>query len=404
MPRAADAASAARRPLQVLVVDDSAVVRQMMTAVLGGARGITVAVAADPFIAMEKMRQARPDVIVLDLEMPRMDGLSFLRKIMAEDPIPVVVCSGLGGRGTEAALRALDEGAVEVVAKPKLGIKDFLQDSATLLSDAVRAAARARIRPRGMPERVAERESLRRSSEGASEGFDAAPPRSMATAEVSEAVSAAHPGLRLTTDKVIAIGASTGGTEALRELLTALPPDAPGLVIVQHMPEVFTAAFARRLDELCRIEVREASNGDRVIEGRALVAPGNRHTVLCRSGAHYAVEVSDGPLVSRHRPSVDVLFQSVARAAGPNAIGVILTGMGDDGADGLLDMRRAGAHTIAQDEASCVVFGMPKEAIARGAVEDVLALQRMPEALLASARGHRRRPAPNVIRDPRKEC
>jgi two-component system chemotaxis response regulator CheB len=209
--------------------------------------------------------------------------------------------------------------------------------------------------------------------------------------------------LRLTTDKVIAIGASTGGTEALRELLTALPPDAPGLVIVQHMPEMFTAAFARRLNELCRVEVREASNGDRVIEGRALIAPGNRHTLLRRSGAHYTVEVSDGPLVSRHRPSVDILFQSVARAAGPNAIGVILTGMGDDGADGLLDMRRAGAHTIAQDEASCVVFGMPKEAIARGAAEDVLALQRIPVALLSGARGLRRRPAPDVIQGPSKE-
>jgi len=376
MLRAANASAASRRPLHVLVVDDSAVVRQMMTAVLGGARGMTVAVAADPFIAMEKMKQARPDVMVLDLEMPRMDGLSFLRKIMAEDPIPVVVCSGLGGRGTEAAMRALDEGAVEVVAKPKLGIKDFLQDSATLLSDAVRAAAQARMRPRGVPERQA---------------------------PVGEAVSAARPALRLTSDKVVAIGASTGGTEALRELLMALPPDAPGLVIVQHMPELFTAAFARRLNDLCRVEVREAANGDRVIEGRALIAPGNRHTRLRRSGAHYTVEVSDGPLVSRHRPSVDVLFQSVARAAGPNAIGVILTGMGDDGADGLLDMHRAGAVTIAQDEASCVVFGMPKEAIARGAVEDVLALQRIPEALLAGARGLRRRPAPDVIRNPRKE-
>ncbi len=440
----------------MLVVDDSAVVRQMMAAVLGGARGMTVAVAADPFIAMEKMKRARPDVIVLDLEMPRMDGLSFLRKIMAEDPIPVVVCSGLGGRGTEAALRALDEGAVEVVAKPKLGIKDFLQDSATLLSDAVRAAAQARIRPRGVPERAAEPDSppcggrLRPSGEGGWGGCDGSarsqatgasgagftPMRGQAPAQRaggsggcdgstrSQATGASGAGftpaqragglggateappssmLRLTTDKVVAVGASTGGTEALRALLTALPPDAPGLVIVQHMPEMFTAAFARRLNELCRVEVREASNGDRVIEGRALIAPGNRHTVLCRSGAHYAVEVSDGPLVSRHRPSVDVLFQSVARAAGPNAIGVILTGMGDDGADGLLDMRRAGAHTIAQDEASCVVFGMPKEAIARGAVEDVLALQRIPEALLAGARGLRRRPAPNVIRDPRKE-
>lgn len=348
------------RPLHVLVVDDSAVVRQALTAILGGTRGMTVATASDPLIAMDKMRQRRPDVIVLDLEMPRMDGLSFLRKLMAEDPIPVVVCSGLAGHGTEAALRAVEEGAVDVIAKPKLAVRGFLEESAVLLVDAVRGAAQARRRPRGSP-------APARLSAGA-----VLPPRGKHA-------------LRLTTDKVVAVGASTGGTEALRELLEALPPDAPGLVIVQHMPEVFTKAFADRLNQSCRIEVKEAAGGDRLMAGRALVAPGNRHTLLVRSGAHYAIEVRDGPLVSRHRPSVDVLFRSVASAAGPNAIGVIMTGMGDDGAEGLLEMKRAGALTIAQDEATCVVFGMPKEAIERGAVDDVVPLPRIAATVLRRA-------------------
>lgn len=356
-------------PIRVLVVDDSAVVRQVMTAILGRERGLAVAVAADPLIAMEKMRRERPDVILLDLEMPRMDGLSFLRKIMAEDPIPVIVCSGLVGPDPEASLQALEEGAVEIVGKPQLGVKGFLEESAVLLVDAVRAAVRARPRrrcnaapPAAAPVAVA----LRGGSQPASE------PRV----------------LRLTTDKVVAIGASTGGTEAVRELLAALPPTAPGIVIVQHMPEVFTRAFAERLDESCQVEVKEAQHGDRVLAGRALIAPGNRHATLVRSGAHYAVELSDGPLVSRHRPSVDVLFRSVARAAGPNALGVIMTGMGADGAAGLLEMKRAGASTIAQDEATCVVFGMPKEAIDRGAVDEILPLHRIPRAILdRAARG-----------------
>ena len=300
-------------------------------------------------------------MILLDLEMPRMDGLTFLRKIMAEDPIPVVVCSGLAGPGTEAGLRALEEGAVEIVTKPKLGVKAFLEESAMMLVDAVRAAARAR------PRRP--------------------PPRSTSPPPGRDAVSPAaeRAALRLTTDKVVAIGASTGGTEALRELLEALPPDAPGVVIVQHMPEVFTRAFADRLARTCRVEVKEAADGDRVLEGRALIAPGNRHLRLLRSGAHYTVEVADGPLVCRHRPSVDVLFRSVAQAAGPNAVGVILTGMGNDGAQGLLEMRRCGAATLAQDEATCVVFGMPKEAIAAGAADEVLPLPRIATAMLERA-------------------
>jgi len=341
-------------PSRVLVVDDSAVVRQAMTQILGGA-GILVTTAADPIIARDKMQRERPDAIVLDIEMPRMDGLTFLQNLMAEDPIPVVVCSGLAGRGTEVALTALECGAVDIVEKPRLGVKGFLEGSAGRIVDVVRAALQARVRAQTPRVRPIGRRP---------------PPRH------------ALPAIRHTSDRVAVIGASTGGTEALRVLLMAMPPDAPGIVIVQHMPEMFTAQFARRLDQECRIEVKEAAPGDRIHPGRALVAPGNRHLSVRRSGAQYLAEVFDAPLVSRHRPSVDVLFRSAAEAAGPSALGVILTGMGDDGAAGLLEMRRAGAHTLAQDEASCVVFGMPKEAIARGAVEDVLPLERMAQAIL----------------------
>ena len=348
------------RPSRILVVDDSAVVRQAMTVVLTKS-GFTVDVAADPLIALEKMKGARPDVIVLDLEMPRMDGLTFLRKLMSESPIPVVVCSGLTGAGTDAAMRALEEGAVEIITKPRTGVHGFLVDSASQIVDAILGAARARLRtPRA----------------------HAIQPRLTADAMLP---SRAEP-LSVTTNRIVVVGASTGGTEALRRLLQDLPPDSPGLVIVQHMPEIFTAAFARRLNETCRIEVREATDGDHVVDGRALIAPGNRHTLVRRSGARYVVEVADGPLVSRHRPSVDVLFRSAAQAAGVNAVGVILTGMGDDGAEGLLEMKRAGARTLAQDEETCVVFGMPKEAIARGAAGDVLPLGRIPAAIVKAAR------------------
>jgi two-component system chemotaxis response regulator CheB len=292
--------------------------------------------------------------------MPRMDGLTFLQKIVREDPIPVVICSALTGQDTAIGLQALDEGAVEVVTKPRLGVKEFLFESAVTLIDAVRAADRSREKGR--------------------RGYaPAAPPRLNA-----DAVLAHKAGVNLarTTDKVIAIGASTGGTEALRTLLEAMPSDAPGLVIVQHMPEGFTGAFAQRLNQTCRIDVKEAATGDRIVAGRALIAPGNRHTLVRRSGAVYLIEVIDGPLVSRHRPSVDVLFRSVAQAVGPNAIGAILTGMGSDGADGLLEMKQAGALTIAQDEASCVVFGMPKEAIDRGAVDKVAGLGQIAHTIL----------------------
>ncbi len=346
-------------PTRVMVVDDSAVVRQALLAILGRA-GMQVQVAPDPFIAQQKMRGWRPDALVLDIEMPRMDGLTFLRKIMSEDPVPVLVCSGLAARGTEVALQALEEGAVDIVEKPRLGVKGFLEDSAARLVEAVRGASQARVRsPARRP--------------GAKPSADAVLP-------------AARPrALHQTTEKVVAVGASTGGTEALRAMLEAMPPDAPGIAVVQHMPEVFTAAFARRLETTCRIEVREAKDGDRLCSGRALVARGNHHLAVRRSGAQYFAEILDGPPVSRHKPSVDVLFRSVALSAGQNAVGVILTGMGDDGAAGLLEMRRAGAHTIAQDEATSVVFGMPREAIRRGAVHEVLPLPRIAASVLRRA-------------------
>jgi two-component system chemotaxis response regulator CheB len=350
------------RSLHVLVVDDSAVVREVMTAVLSQESGITVATAADPFIAMGKIRQQRPDVIILDIEMPRMDGLTFLKKIVREDPIPVVICSALTGPGTSIGIQALEEGAVEVVTKPRLAVRQFLHESAVILIDAVRAAAGSRAKGHSL----SERSSAQRSNP---EARLAAPPQ--------------YTG-RHSTETVIAIGASTGGTEALRVILEAAPADAPGMVVVQHMPEGFTKAFAQRLNQSCAIEVREAGNGEPLTAGLALIAPGNRHSVLVRDGTGYFVQVSDGPLVSRHRPSVDVLFRSVAQVAGGNAIGVILTGMGSDGAEGLLEMKKAGAVTIAQDESSCVVFGMPKEAIERGAVDKVASLSRIPHEILSA--------------------
>jgi two-component system chemotaxis response regulator CheB len=358
-----------RRVLSVLVVDDSAVVRQAATTILSQDPGMVVTVAADPYIALDKMGRSRPDVILLDIEMPRMDGLTFLRKIMTEDPIPVVVCSGLAARGTATAIRALEEGAVEVIAKPQLGVRDFLHDSADTLIEVVREAAEVRVRRRQVSAALLPRHSA-----------DVVLPPVAATPQRRRSDR------RGETDLVVAIGASTGGTEALRTILTAMPEDAPGMVIVQHMPERFTAAFAQRLDQLCRIEVKEAAAGDRVQPGRALIAPGNRHLVLRRHGPHYEVELSDGPRVSRHRPSVDVLFRSVAQTAGAHALGVLLTGMGDDGATGLLEMKRAGAATVAQDERSSVVFGMPKEAIERGAADRVLPLSHMAGAILTAGR------------------
>jgi two-component system chemotaxis response regulator CheB len=351
------------RPLNVLVVDDSATVRQVLMAVLSEKRGFRVTVAADPLIAIDKMKRFPPDVILLDLEMPRMDGMTFLRKIMSENPLPVVICSGLTGPRTEAAIRALEIGAVDIITKPKIGIRGFLEESAVLLEDAVRAAATAKLR-NSRPRRA-------RSLGNNTADVILAPAIHQATVE--------H------RDQIVAIGASTGGTEALLQILAQMPEGCPGIVAVQHMPEGFTSAFARRLDGVCRIEVREASHGDRVVPGRAYIAPGNRHMLVHRIGSGYFLEVREGPLVSRHRPSVNVLFRSVAQAAGASALGILMTGMGDDGADGLLEMKQAEALTIAQDEASCVVFGMPREAILRGAVDEILPLSRIPSAILRTS-------------------
>ncbi len=339
------------KPIQVIVVDDSAVVRQVLTGLLGEAPGIEVLyAAADPLLAMERMKHQWPDVILLDVEMPRMDGITFLRKIMAERPTPVVICSTLTEKGARTTMEALAAGAVAIVTKPRLGLKTFLTESADELVSTVRAAARANVR------RLARRAG------------DPAVPPAPTGKNTADAILPPGAGRAMTqtTERVVAIGTSTGGTQALEEVLTALPRVCPGIVIVQHMPEKFTAAFASRLDGLCRIAVKEAENNDRVVPGRALIAPGGRHMLLRRSGAQYHVEVVDGPLVNRHRPSVDVLFRSVAKCAGANAHGIIMTGMGDDGAAGLLEMHQAGARTTAQDEESCVVFGMPKEAIKRG--------------------------------------
>ncbi|AVS78596.1 chemotaxis response regulator protein-glutamate methylesterase [Paracidovorax avenae] len=346
------------KPIQVIVVDDSAVVRQVLTGLLGEAPGIEVLyAAADPLLAMERMKHQWPDVILLDVEMPRMDGITFLRKIMAERPTPVVICSTLTEKGARTTMEALAAGAVAIVTKPRLGLKSFLTESADELVATVRAAARANVR--------------RLARQPAAPAM--APPLGKNTADAILPPGAGR-AMAQTTERVVAIGTSTGGTQALEEVLTALPRVCPGIVIVQHMPEKFTAAFASRLDGLCRIAVKEAENNDRVVPGRALIAPGGKHMLLRRSGAQYHVEVLDGPLVNRHRPSVDVLFRSVAKCAGANAHGIIMTGMGDDGAAGLLEMHQAGARTTAQDEESCVVFGMPKEAIKRGGVDKVLPL------------------------------
>ena len=338
------------KPIRVMIVDDSATVRQVLTAVLSAAPDIEVIGAApDPLFALDKMNRDWPDVIVLDVEMPRMDGITFLRKLMAQRPTPVVICSTLTEKGAETTMQALSAGAMAIVTKPRMGLKQFLVDSADDVVGAVRAASHANVR------RLA------------TAPLPAVKPKLSADAVLSG--PAPTQAMHETTDKVVAVGTSTGGTQALEVMLSALPRTVPGLVIVQHMPEKFTAAFAERLNGICQIEVREAKNGDRVYPGRALIAPGGRHMLLKRSGAQYHVDVVDGPAVNRHRPSVDVLFRSVARCAGGNALGVIMTGMGDDGARGMKEMRDAGAATLAQDEATCVVYGMPKEAVKLGGVQ-----------------------------------
>jgi two-component system chemotaxis response regulator CheB len=350
-----------KRKIRVLVVDDSAVVRQAMIELLSMDDDIeVVGSASDPFIAAKKMEEEVPDVITLDIEMPRMDGLTFLRKIMNQHPVPVVICSSLAIEGSESTLKALEYGAIEIITKPKLGTKKFLMESQIRICDAVKAASHTGVKRKFLWETVV------------------AP-------KLSADVIMAKPNHNFmveTTEKVVVVGASTGGTEALRVLLESLPLDSPGIVIVQHMPEHFTRTFAKRLDSLCKITVKEAENGDSIIRGRALIAPGNYHMLLKRSGARYYIEIKDGPLVSRHRPSVDVLFRSTARYAGKNAVAVIMTGMGDDGAKGMLELRETGAETIAQDEKSCVVFGMPNEAIKLGCVEKVVPLDQIARQIL----------------------
>jgi len=351
------------KKINVLLVDDSAVVRQVLLAILSDTPDIHVmGAASDPIFAMDKLAREWPDVIVLDVEMPRMDGITFLKKIMSERPTPVVICSSLTPRGAETTLQAMAAGAVEIITKPTTGLKNFLLESAPELVAAIRAAAQVNVRNLG--KRPA--------------------PLAPATKLSADAVLPAANGhaMAQTTERIVALGTSTGGTQALEAVLTALPRVCPGIVIVQHMPEKFTASFAARLNSLCQIEVREARNNDRILPGLALIAPGGKHMMVTRSGAFYHVQVVDGPLVNRHRPSVDVLFRSVAKFAGRNATGVIMTGMGDDGARGLKEMLDAGSSTVAQDEASCVVFGMPKEAIKLNAAQRVMGLQEIAQVIL----------------------
>lgn len=341
------------------MVDDSAVVRQSLSAIIESDPGLQLmGVASDPYVAARKMLEEIPDVITLDVEMPRMDGLTFLKRIMSQHPIPVVIISSLTEKGTATGLRALELGAVDIITKPRMDTKTFFEESRIRICDVIKAAAHAKLKVKGLvstPVKV----------------------------EPKLSADAVIPALRVgnsmikTTERIVALGASTGGTEALMVFLQELPPDSPGVVIVQHMPEEFTRSFANRLNQLCSITVKEAENNDTIIRGRALIAPGNKHMLVKRSGARYYVEVTDGPLVNRHRPSVDVLFRSVSINAGANAIGVIMTGMGADGAKGLLEMKDAGAYTIAQDEKSCVVFGMPHEAIKLDAAIKVLPLDQI---------------------------
>uniref|UniRef100_D5X0G7 Protein-glutamate methylesterase/protein-glutamine glutaminase n=1 Tax=Thiomonas intermedia (strain K12) TaxID=75379 RepID=D5X0G7_THIK1 len=354
--------------VKVFIVDDSAVVRQVLQAVLLRDPGIEViGVAPDPLFALQRMQLGQwPDVLVLDVEMPRMDGITFLKKLMVEHPLPVVICSTLTEKGAQITLDALAAGAVSVVTKPRVGLKDFLVEQTTELTQTIKAAARANTG------------SLRALSR---------PVVSVAKAPVPPAFAPSVHVLTDTTEKIIAMGMSTGGTVALERVLTTLPRTLPGIAVVQHMPEKFTATFAERLNSVCALEVREARDGDRLIPGLVLIAPGGRHMQVRRSGAQYHVEVRDGPPVNRHRPSVDVLFRSVAQCAGRNALGIILTGMSDDGARGLKEMHDAGARTVAQDEATSVVYGMPKEAVKLGAADRSLALGDIGAAMVEYGRG-----------------
>ncbi|GCL65919.1 protein-glutamate methylesterase/protein-glutamine glutaminase [Pseudaquabacterium pictum] len=368
--------SGAATPVRVLVVDDSAVVRQVLGKLFSEAPGFRLlAACSDPLFAQRAMATEWPDVVVLDVEMPRMDGISFLRQIMASRPTPVVICSTLTTRGAPTTLQALQAGAYEIVEKPGTGLRDHLVEQGRHLLQVVAQAAGANV------------QALARRATAA-----APPPAAQLPADLAAPAAPAAGGAMVqTTERIVAIGTSTGGTVALEELLQRLPVNAPGLVIVQHMPEHFTETFANRLDSVCQIRVRQAADGDRILPGLALVAPGGRHLQVRRQGAQYHAVVRDGPPVSRHRPSVNVLFSSVAAHAGRNAVGIIMTGMGDDGARGLLEMKTAGATTFAQDEASCVVFGMPREAIKLGAVDQVLPLSALDGAVTGRVRAGRGR-------------
>jgi len=354
-------------PIKVMIVDDSAVVRQVVVSMLQAEPGIKViGTASDPLFAIERMKSEWPDVILLDVEMPRMDGITFLKKIMSERPTPVIICSTLTEAGAATTVEALSAGAVTIITKPRVGLKQFMTESMDELTSAIRQAAKI---------------DARRMARRASHAPPVVAARNSADVMLAPARERA---MTRTTEHIVAIGTSTGGTQALELVLAELPAVCPGIVVVQHMPPQFTAAFAARLNSLCEIEVREAVHNDRVVPGCALIAPGGKHMLLVRSGAQYHVEVKDGPPVNRHRPSVDVLFRSVAKTAGKNALGVIMTGMGDDGARGLKEMRDAGAHTIAQDESTCVVFGMPKEAIRLEAAERVEPLDNIARMILAA--------------------
>ncbi|MDR3536783.1 MAG: chemotaxis response regulator protein-glutamate methylesterase [Acetobacteraceae bacterium] len=361
-----------KQKVRVLIVDDSATVRQTMTRILNADPEIDViGTASDPFIAARRILEEVPDVITLDVEMPRMDGITFLRKLMAQHPVPVVMCSSLAEEGSATLMQALEAGAVDIILKPRVDVPQFLEEASIQICDTVKGAARARLK--GVATRRPDDTKTRE-------------PQQKLTADVIMPPPIAGQAMVRTTETIVCIGASTGGTESLKVILEALPADCPGIAIVQHMPEKFTEAFARRLNGLCAMEVKEAADGDSVLRGRVLIAPGNRHMLLQRSGARYYVTIKDGQLVSRHRPSVDVLFRSAARFAGANALGIIMTGMGDDGARGLLEMKQAGAVTIAQDEATSVVFGMPKEAIIRGAADKVLPIGHLPMEIIRAGR------------------
>ena len=348
--------------IKVLIVDDSALIRSVMSEIIGSQSDMeVVGVAPDPIVARDLIKLTNPDVLTLDVEMPKMDGLDFLEKLMRLRPMPVVMVSSLTERGSEITMRALELGAVDFVTKPKLSIQSGMREYTDMIADKIRAASKARIKARPI------------QAAGASKGGSPLP-------------SIRNP--LTSSEKLIIIGASTGGTEAIREFLMQMPSDCPGILIAQHMPEGFTRSFARRLDSLCKISVNEAAGGERVLPGHAYIAPGHSHLLLARSGANYVTQLDQGELVNRHRPSVDVLFRSAAAAAGKNAVGVILTGMGKDGAAGMLEMKNAGAYNFAQDEASCVVFGMPREAIAMGGTHEVGALNALPGMVLGYLATH----------------